>query len=136
MRNWAHTELLDDFYTQSNLYPVIRHSNSSVDFTYQFNMRYFTCIEHLLISDSLSHNAVNSQYVLHEVDNTSDHDLICMMLDINVALLIDVKRAYTPQPSWNKANINDIENYKSLCVLVTDISLAVESHFFVDIGLN
>jgi len=48
------------------------------------------------------------------VDNTSDHDPICMVLYINVALLIDVKRAYTPQPSWNKANINDIENYKSL----------------------
>ena len=57
---------------------------------------------------------MNSQYVLHEVDNTSDHDPICMVLDINVALLIDVKRAYTPQPSWNKANIIDIENYMSL----------------------
>jgi len=64
MRNWAHTELLNDFCTQSNLYPVIRHSNSSVDFTYQFNMSYFTCIDHFLVSDSLSHNAVNSQYVL------------------------------------------------------------------------
>jgi len=113
-RNWAHTELLNDFCMQSNLYPVIRHSSNSVDFTYQFNMRYFTCIDHFLVSDSLFHKAVNLQYVLHEVDNTSDHDPVCLVLDINVALVTDVKRAYSPQPSWNKASINNIENYKLL----------------------
>jgi len=87
-------------------------------------MRYFTCIDHFLVSDSLFHNAVNLQYVLHEVDNTSDHDPICMVLDINVALVTNVKRAYTPQPSWNKATINDIENYKILlCSKLAEIKV-------------
>ena len=32
MRNWSHTELLNDFCTRGNMIPVIRHANSAVDY--------------------------------------------------------------------------------------------------------
>ena len=34
MRNWSHIELLVDFCSHSDLFPVIRHNNSVVDYTY------------------------------------------------------------------------------------------------------
>jgi len=114
MRNWSHTALLNDFCMQGNLTPVIRHVNSAVDYTYHFNMRHLSCIDHFIVSDVLFQSAVLQQHVLHDVDNTSDHDPLFMMLDISVARLNVGKRAFTSRPSWNKATEAHIAAYKSL----------------------
>jgi len=114
LRNWSHTELLNDFCVQSNLFPVIRHSSSTVDYTYHFSMKHFTCIDHFIVSETLFQSAVKLQYVLHDVDNTSDHEPVCMLLDINVARVNIRKRVYKARPSWNKATADHIAAYKSL----------------------
>ena len=113
MRNWSHTELLVDFCSHSDLFPVIRHNNSLVDYTYHSQMRFFRSIDHFIVSEKLFYDAVRSQYVLHDVDNTSGHEPLCLSLDINVAHMAVSKRVYRPRLCWNKAKEEHFAAYKS-----------------------
>ena len=47
-RNWSNTKLLVDYCEQSNLYPVDKHELSTVEYTYHFNMNYFSSIDHFI----------------------------------------------------------------------------------------
>ena len=74
-RNWSNTTLLEDYCSQASLCPVIRHRDSAVDYTHHFNMKHFTTLDHFIVSEQLYYASVCKQFVLHEVDNTSDHDV-------------------------------------------------------------
>jgi len=50
MHNGVYTGLLRDFCDQAFIYPVIRHHNNTVDYTHHFNMRYFSCRDHFVVS--------------------------------------------------------------------------------------
>ena len=41
MRKWSHTELLVDFCSHSDLFRIICHNNSVVDYTYYSQIRFF-----------------------------------------------------------------------------------------------
>jgi len=68
--------VLNDFCTQGNLSPVVRHNKNAVDYTYHFNKQSFACIDHFIVYDVFSQSAEMQQHVLHDTDNTSDHQSI------------------------------------------------------------
>lgn len=127
-RSWAHTNLLNDFCLHSSMFPVVHHSSSNVDYTYHFNMKHFTCIDHFILSDKLFEEAVVLQYALHDVDNTSDHDPVCMLLDLQVARVQTCKRIYRARPSWSKASAEQLAAYQiSLRANLLDINLPYDA---------
>ena len=73
-------------------------------------------LDHFLLSGTLFHNAVNDMYVLHDIDNTSDHDPI----NVQVKHIQCAERVYTPHVSWVKASSQDFENYR--CYLSKQLS--------------
>ena len=52
--------------------------------------------------------------VLHEVNNLSDHDPVCLCLDLSIARLSYDKRKFTARPSWFRAKSVHIDHYKSV----------------------
>lgn len=110
------------------MFPVVHHSSSNVDYTYHFNMKHFTCIDHFILSDKLFEEAVVLQYALHDVDNTSDHDPVCMLLDLQVARVQTCKRIYRARPSWSKASAEQLAAYQiSLRANLLDINLPYDA---------
>ena len=57
----------------NNLFPVISHEDSEVDYTYNFCMKRFSIIDHFIVSHFIYECICNVQ-VLHDVGNFSDHD--------------------------------------------------------------
>jgi len=49
-RNWSNNVILDNYCSQANLLPVIRHENSAVDYTHHFNMKHFSLLDHFTVS--------------------------------------------------------------------------------------
>jgi len=86
-RHWSNTVLLNDYCTENSLFPVIRHNCSYVDYTHQHSMKYFSCIDNFVVSENLYQNAIKEQFVLHDVDNTSDHEHLCLSLKLSVLQL-------------------------------------------------
>ena len=76
----SHTSILNKFCEDNDLFFAVRHSASSVDYTYQFSMN---TIDHFILPHML-HSTVDSLSVLHEVDNRSDHDPLFITLNIPV----------------------------------------------------
>ena len=75
-------------------------------------MSRFSLIDPFLLSGTLFSNAVNCAYVLHDVDNTSNHEPIVLQLDLNVDFVQLVDRVHTPRTSWAKAKDGDLQNYR------------------------
>ena len=90
-RNWCNTRLLNDYCRQPCMFHVFRHEHSTVDYTHHFNMKYFN--NHFIVSEQLYQAAILKQFVLHDVDNTSDHDPICIHVALDVA---HMSACYTP----------------------------------------
>jgi hypothetical protein len=62
--------------------------------------------DHFLISDALFEDAVRKLYVIHEVDNRSDHDpvislIIHLAIDVNRTTIIPRKFASKPAMSFS-----------------------------------
>jgi len=66
-----------------NASPIIRHSCSNTDFTYNFNMKSFSVNDHFIVSDQLFDSSVKSISVTHDVANTS-HDPLFLELKLTV----------------------------------------------------
>jgi len=111
-RQSLQSHVLKDFCVRSNLHPVRDHSKSSIDYTYNFNMTSFSVIDHILLSEQLFNTSVSYVSILHECDDTSDHDPVCLHLDVSVVKLKCDTRVFTVRPSWDKANALHIEQYK------------------------
>jgi len=79
--------------TAGNLACFLFFDMSTVDYTHHFNMKYFNNIDHLIVSGQLYQAAILKQFVLHDVDNTSDHDPICIHVALDVA---HMSACYTP----------------------------------------
>lgn len=113
-RNWLHTTLLRSFCDNLNLNLGIHHESCNIDFTYNFNMIRFSTIDHFLLSGTLFDTSLTSLNVIHDVDNTSDHDPITMKLSLNVAFIGGTNIVHSPRVSWVKANEDHIKNYQSV----------------------
>jgi len=62
-------------------------------------MTRFSLIDHFLVSGTLFSYAVSSAYVLHDVDNTSDHDPIALQLDLKVEFVKFANKMHIPSSS-------------------------------------
>ena len=120
-RNTDHLKFLSNFCDLHGLCPCIHHSSSSVDYTYNFGMERFSAIDHFIISSSY-YCHVLSYNVLHETDNCSDHDPLCLTLDAEWSSVPDIGscRTFHSKLSWHKANSDHISNYKQ--ALQTNLS--------------
>ena len=127
-RNWLHTDLLNDLCSTRILSSIVRHPYSTIDFTYNFNMKSFSVIDHFILSDHLFNSSVKSISVEHDVDNTSDHDPLFLELELTVARCKFYSPMYESKPSWNKATSAHIDEYKRLlCHNLHEIILTTEA---------
>ena len=67
-----------------NVRPVCDHPACTVDYTFNFDMRRFNILDHFILSGTLHEKCVGREYVLHDVDNYSDHDPIMLELVLDV----------------------------------------------------
>ena len=95
-RNWSNTRLLNDYCRQNCMFPVFRHEHSTVDDTHHFNMKCFNNMDHFIVSEQLYQAAILKRFVLHDVDNTSDHDPLCIHVALDVAHNRLLSACYTP----------------------------------------
>jgi exonuclease III len=113
-RNWRHTNLLNNFCEELDLWPVIKHKCSSIEYTYHFNMLRVHVLDHFIISRGLFDGAIDRYFAIHDVDNTSDHAPICMHVCLNVERIQLAPRHCVPKPAWYKATDSDKALYKTL----------------------
>ena len=110
-RNWSHTALLSSFCDNVSMSPAHRHTEYSVDFTYNFDMSRYSTLDHFILSGILFDNCFQTVSVLHDADNMSDHEpvLLDLCLDLQYVSLTD--KVHSPRPSWQKANAVQLSNY-------------------------
>jgi hypothetical protein len=127
-RSWLHTSLLEQFCRDNDLFPTIRHENSSVDYTYQFDMDKFKILDHFIVSELIYDTSVNSLYVHHDIDNLSDHEVLVMTLKFELRRYSQSSRAFVRKPAWHKATEGDLLRYRQqLSTRLQGIALPVES---------
>jgi len=108
--------------------------NIIVDYTHHFNMKHFSSLDHFIISEHLYQASADKQFVLHDVDNTSDHEPLCMHLDMTVAQVDFCHRVVYPKPSWDKASDKHMAAYKNLlCTKLSNIVLFYSSLLCKDV---
>ena len=133
-RNKVHTALLNTFCDNTGLSPAIRHSLCNIDYTYNFGMSRFNILDHFLLSGTLFDVGVSSAFVVHEVDNLSDHDPIILQLSLDIRHITVSSRAFTSHVSWVKASDRDLHNYQlSLACNLRAISVPTEALLCRDI---
>ena len=81
-RSFAHSDILSLFCNTNNVFPVISHEDSEVDYTYNFCMKRFSIIDHFIVSRFIYECICNVQ-VIHDADNFSDHDPLLIVLNYN-----------------------------------------------------
>jgi len=57
-RDWVHTALLNSFCDSIGLTPIVRHPICNMDYSYNFNIRRFSILDHFLLSGSLYYHCV------------------------------------------------------------------------------
>jgi hypothetical protein len=112
-RNRLHTAMLDSFCDNTGLNPIVRHEKCSIDYSYHFNMTRFGVLDHFLLSGTLFSKSVEQAYVIHDPDNTSDHDPIAIKFMFELQHIGICARVYKPRVSWAKATESDLCNYRS-----------------------
>ena len=80
----ANSVMLENFCTRSGLRLCLHSENSTVDYTYQNDVSGAeSIIDHFIISENLF-NCINVYSCLHEGNNLSDHDPVCLSLAARV----------------------------------------------------
>jgi hypothetical protein len=127
-RDRIHTAMLSSFCTTLSLNPAVHHVKSSVDYTYNFNMSRFNVLDHFLLSSTVFAKSLLNNYVIHDVDNLSDHEPIMLQLHLEVKILGFCEKVHKPHVSWAKANEHELRNYRSaLAQNLYRINLPIEA---------
>jgi exonuclease III len=79
-RERPHTLLLNSFCENLGLRAILGHYRCTIDYSYNFNSERFSVLDHFLLSGIIFENLVECAYVVHDMDNTSDHDPIFVRL--------------------------------------------------------
>jgi len=111
-RERVHTALLTGFCEDIGLMSITNHPSYKVDYTYNFNMSYFSIIDHFILSSALYNECMSDAVVFHDIDNLSDHEPIMLQINIDVASITLRSRIYTPRASWVKASESNINDYR------------------------
>ena len=112
-RNRAHTTILDKFCSDVGVIPADQHTQSSVDYTYQFCMDRFSVLGHFLLSGTLFSMCVGTVSVDHNIENTSDHDPIFISFRLSTDFIGLSKRVFSSRLSWVMATDNDLNEYRA-----------------------
>ena len=72
----------------------------------------FNTLDHFIVSGDLFATAVNTLTVIHDVDNTSDHDPIVLELGVRFGLLARADKNFISKPAWHRASVADLDNYR------------------------
>jgi hypothetical protein len=87
-----------------------------------------------LLSGSIYENSVSSVTVLHDIDNSSDHDPIVLQLTLDVNVIGFCQRIHVQRVSWAKATNTDRFNYRcKLSHLLNNIALPVDTLLCTDV---
>ena len=115
-RTCVHTALLRSFCDDQDLHVAIEHPDSSVDYTYHFNMSRFSILDHFLLSSALFNYLTTSVTVIHDINNLSDHEPIALELDLAIDRITVPSNQGLQQRrvSWVKANNDHIKNYREV----------------------
>ena len=57
-------------------------------------------------------NAISKQYASHDMNNTSDHELVTIQFDIQADRFSASVRKFAHKVVWHKASHADIEHYR------------------------
>ena len=137
-RNFNNTTLLSDFCKRCNLISTDFHTNSTIDFTFNFNNERFSIIDHFIVSESLLKLSIDSVCAIHEVDNLSDHEpLLGMFKFSNELVSLSAARNYSKRFSWYKATKQNICDFQ-ICVSMelSSIDLPIEALTCSNINCN
>lgn len=127
-RNWAHTNILNDFCDSVDIVPTIRNTCCHIDYTYNFNMHRFSTLDHFMVSGTLFDNALVNVTVMHDGDNLSDHDPIVMKLDLQSNVVNVAAKVYREKVAWYKASDVCLDEYRNyLSYQLSCLSLPVDA---------
>jgi len=110
-----HSAVLDNFCSMWNLksVPVLTHTACNVDFTYNFCMKRFRILDHILVPQYVFDSSTQSVDVSHDIDNRSDHDPLNLRLSICWPTFSNqTQKSDSPKPAWHKATAYDLDFYK------------------------
>ena len=111
-RSTNHTLLLHDFIESRGLVLDVLLKEYNVDFTYHFDNRRFSILDHFIISAQLAPSHSVSVSIDHSVDNTSDHEPITIALPLKVGhyFVAHVDR----KPAWHKCSEKHLNQYRTV----------------------
>jgi len=136
--NFNNTTLLSGFCKRCNLVSADFHTDSSIDFTFNFNNERFSIIDHFIVSESLFKFSIDSVCVIHEVDNLSDHEPLFGLFQFsNEPVSVSTARHYSKCFSWYKATKQNICDFQ-ICVSteLSNINLPIEALSCCNINCN
>jgi exonuclease III len=115
-RNLINTVALRSFCDDQSLTAADGFHNSSIDYTYNFNMTCFSTLDHFLVSCILFNSCLTSVSVIHDVNNLSDHEPIIMGLELAVVRSAIPRNIVNDRRkvSWDIANDSHIRNYRDV----------------------
>jgi uncharacterized protein len=75
----VHSKLLQDVCNVNDLRVATLHDSCCIDFTYNFNIDWFSFIDHLIVFAAVYETCFDACSVSHDGDNLSDHDpMFCL----------------------------------------------------------
>jgi len=83
----VHTAMLKSFCDNTSLSPADLHHSANIDYSYHFDLRKFSVLDHFLLSETLFNTSVSSVHVVHDIDNTSDHEPIVLQLCLQIKFI-------------------------------------------------
>lgn len=110
-RAWRNTNALRAFCDRTLLQPTVDHCNNMCDYSYSFNMQRFQLLDHFLVSQQLFQDSITDILVLHDTDNLSDHEPVCMYFSIALQCYGVQSRSFVPKVAWQKARPDQVDAY-------------------------
>ena len=105
----THTTALHAFCQRNCLKLCLRLTAANIDYEYVTGCR--STLDHFIVSDNLASQVISSD-VTHDGNNLSDHNAVCLCLDILVQYTEHVHKQFTPHPLWKRATEHELLNYK------------------------
>ena len=79
----VHSKVLQDVCNANDLRVATLHDSCCIDATYNVNMNRFSFIDHFIVSADVYETCFDACSVRHDGENLSDHDPICLSLNLD-----------------------------------------------------
>ena len=105
--------MLSSFCENPNLFPAHGHVRY-IGYTFCFGTTRYSTLDHFLLSGTLYETCVDRVSVADDIDNVSDHHPIFMCLSLDTKYVGVTGKVHSPRPSWAKACVNDLDQYRDV----------------------